>query len=126
MSVSYIEIKEEAYLSGIHFDTIQYVHSSPGNVPEEHREKFLCIQKLGEQKAEEYCSQPTMNNISGPWQRERKKSANDILQRAKKCREENRNEAGWRDEIETSVFQRFYIEVTWYSARFTCRVYAHD
>jgi hypothetical protein len=83
--VSQVELSNEAEISGIRVAFTQYDHSQPGNVPEKHREKFLCIQRLGEQKFNEYYSQPSMNPTSGPWQRERKATAQKIFDRAVKC-----------------------------------------
>jgi hypothetical protein len=113
MGISHVELSDEVEISGIKISSTQYDPSQPGNVPEKHKEKFLRIQQLGETKFNEYCSPASMNPISGPWQRERKATAQRVFERALKCREENRNEDGWRDSIEHLIFDRFYIEVTW-------------
>jgi hypothetical protein len=113
MVLSYVELKQEAEDSGIHIISAQYDDKHPGNVPEDHREKFRCVQLLGDRKFDEYASQPSMNPTAGPWQRERKQTATYIFNRAVRCRQEKRNEEGWRESVEHCIFNRFYIEVTW-------------
>ncbi|KAI9668201.1 MAG: hypothetical protein M1821_001021 [Bathelium mastoideum] len=108
----YLELKREASASRVHTFPDRYDDSLQSNVPADHREKFRCIQSLGDKKFDNYASEPTMNATSGPWQRERKATAAKIHSLARKCRSENRNEDGWRSEIEPLVFQRFDVEVT--------------
>jgi hypothetical protein len=113
MVVSHSELSQEVELSRIKIISTQYDQTEPGNVPEKHREQFICIQQLGEQKFHDYCSPASMNTTSGPWQRERKETAKKIFVRALKCRDENRNEDSWRESIEHLIFGRLYIEVNW-------------
>ncbi|KAE9366418.1 hypothetical protein N431DRAFT_419663 [Stipitochalara longipes BDJ] len=54
---------------------------------------------------------PNTETSDKPWQLENKARALKLVRYASKCRKENRNEAGWRSEIEFRLFERFDIEV---------------
>jgi hypothetical protein len=110
---TYLTLKREVEASKIHIISARYDDNYPENVPDNHREKFRCVQELGGRHFDVYCSQPSMNPTSGPWQRERKKTAQVIFKKASKCREERLNEDGWRANIEYCIFNRFDTEVTW-------------
>ena len=112
-AVNYATLKKEIELSKGHILSAEYDDSQPGNVPEEHRVKFRHIQWLGHQKFSEYCAQLSMLPTSGPWQHERKNVASIIFKRAAKCKDEKRNEDGWRESIEYRIFDRFDTEVIW-------------
>jgi hypothetical protein len=85
----------------------------PGNVPPEHQARFEHIQALGRFEYDSYGLQPSPETVDKPWQLLNKCKANKLSQLAIKCKEEKRNEAGWRDSVESKVFERFEIEVAW-------------
>jgi hypothetical protein len=112
-NASYLELKREANVSNVHVLPGRYDDSIPNNVPTVHREKFFEIQSLGSRHFDNDGSLSAVVPTAGPWPRERRWTAASIHRRAEKCRSENRNESGWRAEIENRIFQRFDIQVTW-------------
>jgi hypothetical protein len=83
------------------------------NVPTDHQEKFAVIQSLGRTPYFTYGYIPSNETPDKPWQLENKRRAAVLMCCAAKCRKQNRNEAGWRYEVEVRLFERFDIEVAW-------------
>ena len=83
------------------------------NVPTDHKDKFATIQALGRTPYFTYGYTPSTETSDKPWQLSNRKRANILVQYAAKCRRENRNEAGWRYEVESKIFVRFDFEVAW-------------
>jgi hypothetical protein len=83
-------------------------------VPTDHKDKFATIQSLGRTPFFTYGYTPTTETSDKPWQLSNRNRARILVQYAAKCRRENRNEAGWRYEVESKIFVRFDFEVAWY------------
>jgi hypothetical protein len=106
------ELKREAKAANIYFKTEKYTPLDSESVLTDHNETFAVIQSLGRTVWSAY-RVTAIDGVDKPWQRSNTKKAAQIALFAKKCRRENRNEAGWRNEIESKIFQRFDIEVAW-------------
>jgi hypothetical protein len=114
--VNYRELKRQAKQARVFVKPIIYDPKDSANnknVPTDHQEKFAVIQALGRTPYFTYGYFPSNETPDKPWQLENKKRANFLIHRAAKCRKENRNEAGWRYEVEVKLFERFDIEVAW-------------
>jgi hypothetical protein len=109
----YRELKAETKRQCIFFSSQRFSSRFPGRVPELHREKFFTIQELGRTLYETYAFVPGCDSLERPWQYENKRKASRLVRDAIRCREANKNEGGWRYELEPRVFERFEIEVTW-------------
>ena len=107
------DLRREAKRHRIFVNPTKYNGSHPGNVPDDHRPKFENIQTLGRLEYTTYGLQPSPDTPDKPWQHESKKRAAKLVHIAGKCRRENRNEAGWRYEVESRLFERFDVEVAW-------------
>jgi len=100
--------KERIFVSG----TTWSVQTST-NVPAAHRDKFAIIQALGRIEFDKYGHIPNNDTPDKPWELQNKIRALKLQSFAVRCRKENRNEAGWRYEIESRLLERFDIEVAW-------------
>ena len=109
----YRELKRQAKQSRIFFQPTQWDHIVPSNVPQDHAEKFEIVQYLGRTSYHNYGYTPNSDTTDKPWQRQNKTRASKLVHFAGKCRKENRNEAGWRSEVESRLLERFDIEVAW-------------
>ncbi|KAF2474461.1 uncharacterized protein BDR25DRAFT_386024 [Lindgomyces ingoldianus] len=107
---TYRKLKAAAKRDRIFVNSIKYSALSCRNVPEDHMESFAIVQQLGHVTYAEYGYLPNMSPEK-PWQGKNKERAARILLYATRCRKENRNEAGWRHEVESRLFERFDIEV---------------
>jgi hypothetical protein len=106
----YRELRHKAKELNIVVQQATFCVDQPGNVPAEHRMKFDDIQMLGNLTYASYGLHPSADK---PWQRANKKRAATLNQVAMRCREEKRNEGGWRAMVEFRLFERFEIEVAW-------------
>jgi hypothetical protein len=109
----YRDLKAETKRQRIFFSSQKFSSRSPNQVPELHREKFFTIQQLGRTLYDTYAFVPGCDSLERPWQYENKRKALRLVRDAKRCREANKNEGGWRYDLEPKVFERFEIEVTW-------------
>ncbi|RYP93668.1 hypothetical protein DL770_000199 [Monosporascus sp. CRB-9-2] len=107
----YRELKREAKRQGIEVDSIKYNPAMIVDVPTEHKDKFDVIQRLGRTSFSNYGCMLGGDAPDKPWQLDIKKRAIQLMRFAARCRRENRNESGWRYEIEQRLFERFDIEV---------------
>ncbi|RYP08292.1 hypothetical protein DL765_008834 [Monosporascus sp. GIB2] len=107
----YRELKREAKRQGIEVDSIKYNPAMVVGVPTEHKDKFDVIQRLGRISFSNFGLLPSGDTPDKPWQGDIKKRAMQLMRFAARCRKENRNESGWRYEIEQRLFERFDIEV---------------
>jgi hypothetical protein len=112
-SKKYRDLKAETKRKRIFFSSQKFSSRSMNLVPELHREKFLTIQALGRTLYDTYAFVPGCDSLERPWQYENKRKASRLVRDAIRCREANKNEGGWRYELEPKVFERFEIEVTW-------------
>lgn len=109
----YRDLKAETKRQRIFFSSQKFSSRSQSLVPELHREMFFTIQKLGRTLYDTYAFEPRYDFMERPWQSENKRKASRLVRDAIRCREANKNEGGWRYELEPKVFERFEIEVTW-------------
>lgn len=112
----YKELKREAKAARIFVRSTYSPFNSEG-IPPDHKDKFCVIQELGRTSYSAYGYVPNTETTDKPWQRQNKRRAVQLVHFADKCRKENRNEAGWRNEVESKVFERFDYEVAWYVAQ---------
>ncbi|KAF2793994.1 hypothetical protein K505DRAFT_417428 [Melanomma pulvis-pyrius CBS 109.77] len=105
------ELRREAKCQGIEVNSIKYNPLTVVDVPPEHKDKFKIIQDLGRISYENYGFTPNGDTLDKPWQQDIKTRAVRLMSFASRCRKENRNESGWRYDIEQRLFERFDIEV---------------
>ena len=113
MGKDYDNLKRKMKEEGILFPPHKYSARRCENVPEEHRSKFDAIQQLGRLSFEKYDYAPGIDGQDKPWQKNNSRKALRLVRDAVRCRAENRNEPGWRYELEPQIFERFNIEVAW-------------
>jgi hypothetical protein len=111
----YRELKRQAKHDRIFIQAKKYNPLDPANVhvPPDHKDIFACLQSLGRTEYFKYGWTPNHESPDKPWEQENKRKALKLVHSATKCRKENRNEAGWRNEVESRLFERFDIEVAW-------------
>ena len=107
------ELRREAKRQGIEVNSIKYSPHTVADIPPEHKDKFAIVQTLGRILIKDYRHIPNNNTSEKPWQEKIIKRAVQLMSLASRCRIENRNESGWRYEIEHRLFERFDIEVAW-------------
>jgi hypothetical protein len=107
------ELRREAKRQGIEVNSIKYNPLTVIDIPPEHKDNFAIIQSLGRISFSNYGFTPNGDTPDKPWQLDIKKRAVQLMRFASRCRRENRNESGWRYEIEQRLFERFDIEVAW-------------
>jgi hypothetical protein len=110
---TYRDLKKRAKAARIVFSPLKYNRALASNIPSEHKDTFDQIQSLGRMQAEVYYASITPDSRDKPWLPENANRASKLVSFAAKCRRENRNEAGWRYEAESRLFERFDIEVAW-------------
>lgn len=81
--------------------------------PPTHAQLFHNIQSLGQTRFHDYKAEKINASVYEPWGAQNIRRAERIVERAKRLCSENRNEAGWRLELESEIFSRFTIEVAW-------------
>jgi hypothetical protein len=109
----YRELKREAKRQGIEINSIKYSPLTTVDIPVELKDQFAVIQILGRISGSNFGLVPNGDTPDKPWQLHTKKRAIQLMRYAARCRRENRNESGWRYEIEQRLFERFDIEVAW-------------
>lgn len=101
--------------------TKKYKISFDGNLPQlerrawplQHEKIFLDVQKLGKAVFADYSESSVIDSLSKPWKASTRRRTKLLADKASLCREENRNEAGWRFAIEPEIMARFTVEVAW-------------
>lgn len=81
-------------------------------LPIEHHETFKCIRSIGNKTLHDYCKDITLRS-NEPWRKQTHDRAKWVALRAASLVNQQRNEAGWRFELENDVFHRFRVEVAW-------------
>jgi hypothetical protein len=111
----YRELKRQAKTERIFVSGTMWSVQTSTNVPAAHKDKFAIIQSLGRILYHNYGGAYVPNNDTPdkPWELQNKLRASKLRSFAARCRKENRNEAGWRYEIESRLLERFDIEVAW-------------
>jgi hypothetical protein len=107
----YLELKRQAKACRIFFKSTKYSPSTSADVPVDHRDKFTVVQGLGHASFSTYGYIPNSETPDKPWRLGNKLRVTRLVHCAAKCRRENRNEAGWRNEVEFRLFEGFDIEV---------------
>jgi hypothetical protein len=107
------DLRREAKRQGIEVNSSKYDPCTVSDIPPEHKDKFAIIQSLGRILLDNYGFTPNNETSDKPWQLKTRKRALQLSHLAARCRIENRNESGWRYEIEQRLFERFDIEVAW-------------
>lgn len=110
----YTELTQKAKSARIYFNSIKHSSSRAKHVNSHHKEMFKIIQDLGRISYRRFGYTPDIETSEKSWRIVNKKRAVRLAQYVARCSDENRNEAGWRFEIEAKVFERFDIEVAWY------------
>jgi hypothetical protein len=108
------DLRREAKRQGIEFNSIKYNPLTVVDIPPELKDKFAVIQSLGCITFNDYGFIPSGDTLDKPWQQDIKRRALQLMNFAARCRNENRNESGWRYDIEQKLFERFDIEVAWF------------
>jgi hypothetical protein len=80
--------------------------------PAWHQETFDQIDKIGEQKYDDYATDG-VDYTGKPYRRQTKNRAQFLVERARALLSQRRNEMGWRYHIEKAVLARFQSEVAW-------------
>ncbi|KAJ4359985.1 uncharacterized protein N0V89_000544 [Didymosphaeria variabile] len=97
--------RKRARHEGIEIKHIKY-NKRRTDVPSLLRGQYDTIQILGDMKYLDYQDSPLK-----PWQSDIKRKALHLTHMAARCRADLQNEAGWRDAIESKIFERFDVEV---------------
>ncbi|KAE8339452.1 hypothetical protein BDV24DRAFT_135985 [Aspergillus arachidicola] len=79
--------------------------------PEAHVKTFDNIQKLGKFHFDTYCAGVSIWSSSEPWKEQIKSRAQWLSRRTERLFGQERNEAGWRFELENDILMRFSAEV---------------
>ncbi|RDL40397.1 uncharacterized protein BP5553_00376 [Venustampulla echinocandica] len=78
--------------------------------PSAHSKTFNDIQKIGRTEIAKY-HESVIRGSDKPWRAQTKRRAERIVAKAQLCLEANRNEAGWRLNLEHEILARLTIEV---------------
>ena len=81
--------------------------------PAPYAKMFDDVQRLGKKTFQDYSESSIIESLQMPWKETTKRHAERVVALAKRCRDESRNEAGWRMTLESEVMARFTIEVAW-------------
>ncbi|KAK8009764.1 ABC transporter [Apiospora arundinis] len=105
----------------------------PGKWPEHHKVTFQHIEELGSTHFGEWKAEIQADWRKYPWRLDTRRRAEEIVEKAKQCQRERKNEREWRSEIEPLVFTRLAKDVSWgepgLSSMFTYReeeIVKHD
>ncbi|KAE8373695.1 hypothetical protein BDV26DRAFT_296687 [Aspergillus bertholletiae] len=85
--------------------------------PEVHVKTFDNIQKLGQFNFDTYCAGVSIWLSSELWKEQIKTRAEWLSRRTERLFGQERNEAGWRFELENDVLMRFSAEVAWQKSK---------
>jgi hypothetical protein len=106
------DLKQEAKRQRVFPDPVKYSPDTPGNVPDGLKDMLDNIQKLGKTELRENTA-VSASACDKPWRFKNMQKAKIIVDFAVKCKRECQNEAGWRNDIETRLMERFDFEVAW-------------
>lgn len=81
--------------------------------PDGHRDTFRHIKQRGHLTFDTYSEDSDVGLLDEPWRAQTRDRAIRITKKAKRCLDADKNEAGWRFDIEHEVLRRFEIEVAW-------------
>jgi hypothetical protein len=109
----YQDLKRRAEELGFVVHHSKFCITRSENVPFEHQARLEHIQALGRFQYHSYGLRPSPESVDKPWQLTNRHKAKRLSKLAIRCKEEIRNKAGWRAEVEFQLFERFNIEVAW-------------
>ncbi|KIW77071.1 hypothetical protein Z517_09517 [Fonsecaea pedrosoi CBS 271.37] len=78
-----------------------------------HEALFRDITTLGSYDLDKYRPDITVESTQKPWRLKTVERAKAISAKALRCLEQDKNELGWRLNIESEILARFSIEVAW-------------
>jgi hypothetical protein len=82
-------------------------------LPPAHKEIFEDILELGNYRLSSYTATIDVRTKDEPWRRQTKCRVEWLSKRARALKEQRRNEAGWRFNLENHVLHRLLVEVAW-------------
>jgi hypothetical protein len=81
--------------------------------PAPYAKMFDDVQRLGKKTFQDYSESSIIESHQKPWKKTTKHRAERVTALAKRCRDETRNEAGWRMALESEIMTRFTLKVAW-------------
>ncbi len=91
---------------------INFKPPSHGQLPSCHKNTFDQIRVIRDIRFDSYCAENVILNEE-PWTAQTKRRAEWLSNRAATLIYQQRNEAGWRFDLENDVLHRFMVEVAW-------------
>lgn len=91
---------------------INFKPPSHGQLPSCHKNTFDQIRVIRDIRFDSYCTENVILNEE-PWTAQTKRRAEWLSKRAATLIYQQRNEAGWRFDLENDVLYRFMVEVVW-------------
>lgn len=101
------ELKKSAKQLGIQINTAKY-NKSRTDVPLQIKGLLDAVLALGEMKYHHH-----RGSIQKPWPSAIQGKSSHLMTMAIDCRRNRKNEASWRDAIESKLFERLDLEVAW-------------
>ncbi|KAL5341914.1 hypothetical protein BJX70DRAFT_405308 [Aspergillus crustosus] len=97
---------------GIHFlaalEPMEWLH----RWPEDRRRLFHDIRELGRFEFDAFNERAQRDIGEKPWRAQTKRRAIRLAHRARRCREQGKNERSWRLSLESEALERFTVEVS--------------
>ncbi|KIW14375.1 hypothetical protein PV08_07157 [Exophiala spinifera] len=87
-----------------------HVDKPEGPLDDDPEAYFKDIKRLGGYSIDRYEFNPTVDSRQMPWREKTVERAKSISAKARRCAEEEKNESGWRLNLETEILARFSIE----------------
>jgi hypothetical protein len=91
---------------------ISFKHKNFDNLPTRHKNTFEKIRIIRDIRFDSYCAENILLDKE-PWTAQTKRRAEWLSKRATTLIYQQRNEAGWRFDLENDVLHRFLVEVAW-------------
>ena len=91
---------------------INFRPPSHGQLPSRYKNTFDQIRAIRDIRFDSYCAENVIPNEE-PWTAQTKRRAEWLSNRAATLLYQQRNEAGWRFDLENDVLHRFMVEVAW-------------
>ena len=99
---------------------ITFKSTSEKDWPDAHSSTFAAIKNLGDRKFDSYHEHVSVHASEQPWTQQIKQRAQGLANRSEQLFKQQRNETGWRLNLEPRVFSRFKAEVAWYAPDCIC------
>lgn len=107
------EAKDRLTLLERHYQLRVLPHKAPQKWPEKHVTLFRNMCNLGETKFVEWEATLRDDCEMSPWKVATRQQVERVVQKAKECMVENRNEFEWRMALEPLLFDKFNHGATW-------------